>query len=117
MSTPRPVSLAILLSLLSVVSLSPLSGLAQFRTLGAPDCQQWRTSTGSLKIQHEMWLLGFLTGMNAVHYEPEARNDWLRKIADAEQAFLWIDGYCTTHPDDTLVSAGMALSEELQHIP
>jgi hypothetical protein len=90
---------------------------ADFRTLGAPDCHQWNASSGSLKMQHRMWMLGFLTGMNAIRYEPEARNDWLRKIADAEQAFLWIDGYCTVHPDETLVAAGMALSDELQRIP
>ena len=101
---------------LFAAGLCALSTLAQadFRTLGAPDCDQWTNATGSLQMQHRVWLLGFLSGMNAVHYTPESRNNWLRKLSGAEQAFLWIDDYCRIHPGESVVEGGLALSEELQ---
>jgi len=106
-----PVRTALFAALLCALSTAVC---ADFRTLGAPDCDQWTTATGSLQMQHRVWLLGFLSGMNAVRYFPDSRNNWLQKLSGAEQAFLWIDDYCRIHPEESVVQGGLALSDELQ---
>ena len=54
------------------------------------------------------WFLGFVAGRSS-----GGKRDLTAGIDD-ESIFLWLDNYCRDHPQDDLVSAGLALEGELR---
>ncbi|CAQ71566.1 hypothetical protein [Cupriavidus taiwanensis] len=60
---------------------------------GNIDCGKWvRTPNNTQKT----WLLGYLSGLAQGLSKPGF--DPLNKLNSAEQAYLWMDNYCATHP-------------------
>ena len=77
---------------------------------GGYDCGQWFVKGGVAKA----WLLGYLSGINAMVANENNNYDPLAKLGSAEQAFLWVDNYCKANPLKNLYAAGSELYFELQ---
>jgi hypothetical protein len=56
------------------------------------------------------WFLGYLSGR-----ADESGRDFL-KGTDSDSIFLWLDGYCQTHPNAGLEKAGIDLARELMQM-
>ena len=67
-----------------------------FAVFGSPDCGQWVKAQNAT---HRAWLLGYLSGMNAVWTKGQsAVGGPLDKLSSAQQAFVWMDNYCQKNP-------------------
>lgn len=84
------------------------------KTVGYGDtsCKLWtkerRTET-ALSLAYSAWVLGFVSGVNAIGMlEFDQSQNFLGK-ADANGMIAWVDNHCTAHPDDNLDSAAFAL--------
>ena len=100
------------LLLATAVSLSVVNQAHAYMTYGAYDCGEWVTeskSTGSIRT----WLLGFMTGLNAMHELNGRNDDPLNKINSAKQIYVWMDNFCQKNPLKTVSSGGVDLFIEL----
>lgn len=79
-------------------------------SFGSYDCGQWFVKKEPAKA----WLLGYLSGMNAMLANDKIKYDPLDKLNSAEQAFLWMDNYCKTNPLKSVFDGGVELLLELQ---
>lgn len=79
--------------------------------LGVRDCGQWTTSKGAIRIMMEVWVLGFLSGLN----NGVRGGDQLAKVNSRDQIFVWVDNYCRTNPLSDLRIASYELFAELQN--
>lgn len=84
-------------------STSPIA----MRTYGVPDCGEWINQKSNA---NKSWLMGFLTGMNIID---AAGENPLARLQSAEQAFLWLDNYCSANPLHTALEGGDMLFREL----
>lgn len=89
-------------------SLSYGAGVTSF---GDYDCGEWFTKRNVAKA----WLLGYLSGINAMAADEKKRYDPLSNLNSADQAYLWIDNYCKANPLKQLNAAGQLLYLELQN--
>ena len=79
-------------------------------SIGAYDCGQWFVKKEVAKA----WLLGYLSGINAMLGDDKKKYDPLDKLNSAEQAFLWMDNYCKRNPLNTITTGALDLYLELQ---
>ena len=77
---------------------------------GDYDCGLWFVK----KEPAKGWLLGNLSGMNAILANDKIKYDPLGKLNSAEQAFLWMDNYCRVNPLRTVSEGALELYIELQ---
>jgi len=100
------------LLLATAISLVFVNQAHAYTTYGSYDCGEWVTeskSTGPMRS----WLLGFMTGLNAM-YDLSGRNDDpLSKINSAKQIYVWMDNFCQKNPLKTVTSGGVDLFIEL----
>ena len=75
---------------------------------GALTCGDWVRDAGTSSEVRLSWVLGYLTRANVYR----ADGDLLAHV-DANGVRVWIDGYCRTHPLDTLSTATLALEKAL----
>jgi hypothetical protein len=78
-------------------------------SFGTPDCGQWFSE--NTKAPAKIWLIGYLSGINALKAIPGA--DPLDRINSAEQVFLWMDKWCQANPLKTVYIGGQDLYLEL----
>lgn len=64
-------------------------------TFGGADCGEWIRSPSEPKRQ---WLIGYMSGLNMMHFFNENKGDPLDKINSAQQIYLWMDNYCRDNP-------------------
>jgi hypothetical protein len=77
---------------------------------GNYDCGQWFV----IREPAKAWLLGYLSGINAMMANDKINYDPLKKLNSAEQAFLWMDNYCKANPLSSVVDGASDLYLELQ---
>lgn len=68
---------------------------------GAADCGMWLRAKAEPESRrgHELWLAGYLSGMNIMHDKAKLRpTDPLGRIGSMNQAFVWMDNYCQANP-------------------
>jgi len=83
-----------------------------FTTFGGSDCAQWLKNHAQ---RDKAWVLGFLSGWNGAWLMAQKeKEDPLRKLNSADQAFLWLDNYCKANPLNHLSEATQALYLELR---
>lgn len=73
---------------------------------GPKDCGEWVKSPTEGKRQ---WMLGFMTGLSAMHHLNKNNDDPLDKINSADQIFLWMDNYCKNNPLKNTADGGSEL--------
>ena len=98
----------VLAMFLMAISFSKPTMATQATIFGAPNCGQWVKSPST---SDKAWLLGFMSGLSLY---TDGKDDWLDKIASAEQIYLWMDSYCRANPLKKLNHGGLELARELQ---
>lgn len=81
-----------------------------FMTIGSYDCGQWFTEREPAKS----WLLGFLSGMNAMAAWRASGDEQVGKLNSADQAFQWMDSYCKVNPLKSVADGAQELFWELR---
>jgi len=86
-------------------------------TFGQPDCGQWVNATQVQRLQRQFWLLGWLTGANALldadTPKGQTKPDYLGQLNSAEQTFLFVDNYCRANPLSDVGNAADELMVDL----
>ena len=87
------------------------------QTRGTRTCHKWAEERARADDRQEMnrvpvlitksWFLGYVAGRAST-----AKRDFLAGT-DNESMFLWLDQYCTEHPQEDLARAGQALEAAL----
>ena len=79
---------------------------------GETSCKSWtkerRTET-AMSFAYSGWVLGFVSGVNAIGILMSDESRDFLKTAVAKQMIAWVDDHCAAHPDDNLDSAAFAL--------
>jgi hypothetical protein len=103
-------------ALLGLMLLST-SALAQmYFGPGDKSCGSWTTDhRGNVTIgaAYDMWVLGFLSGINTSETLGLNRPDLL-KGTDPKGVRVWMDNYCASHPLDSVMTAVINLIGELR---
>ena len=94
---------------LGVVFLIPVQAST---TWGSSDCGQWVAESKS-SASMRAWLLGYMSGLGAMHELNDRTDDPMSKINSAQQLYLWMDNFCQKHPLRTVGSGGVDLFLEL----
>lgn len=83
---------------------------------GRVDCGEWLSPPSQVqRIANEYWLLGYLTGVNAMLMTPAMNiGNVLGWLNSPKQAFAWMDKYCRENPLSTPDLGGLALMNELK---
>ena len=95
---------------LSFVSLIFVQTASAYTTYGEPDCGQWVTSKSETR---KAWLIGYVSGLSAMHELNGKNNNPLGKISSPQQIYVWIDNYCQKNPLKTVGDGGIELFIEL----
>ena len=98
--------------LLLIAAISTAGAQEERAIIGPTDfsCGKW-IKTPKRTLNHEqlrMWILGYLSGINA-----ESSADFLRN-RDADGLTVWIDNYCRQYPLRAITQAINALVDELR---
>ena len=96
------------------LTLIPLTTPAQ-TVDGVKNCTEWlknRKDGGIKAIGAQIWMSGFLSGINTVTFMTD-KKDRLAKLNSMEEAFKWIDQYCSKNKTYHTDTAGLALMAEL----
>ena len=85
---------------------------------GTVSCGEWierraRPEGDTLRFISEVWVRGFLTGMNSSLAFIDHKLSWTGKDTDPAGNNLWLDNYCRLHPLTHLGDAAGALWNEL----
>jgi hypothetical protein len=82
---------------------------------GDKSCGSWteRHADTAIAAVFDMWLLGFVSGINTSETLSLNRPDIL-KATDAKGIIGWMDNYCASHPLDSVMSAAIKLIGELR---
>jgi hypothetical protein len=84
---------------------------------GETSCKSWtkerRTET-AMSLAYSGWVLGFVSGVNAIHILMADKSQDFIKTAVAKGMIAWVDDYCAAHPDDHLSSAAFGLISTLK---
>lgn len=83
-----------------------------YTTYGAYDCGEWVSESKS-NASMRTWLLGFMSGLSAMHELNDKNDNPLNKINSSKQIYVWMDNFCQKNPLKTLSSAGVDLFIEL----
>ena len=87
---------------------------------GETPCKSWtkerRTET-AMSLAYSGWVLGFVSGVNAVQLLTADKSQNFIKTTVAKQMIAWVDDYCAAHPDDNLDSAAFAVINTLKGFP
>ena len=91
----------------------PVFGQAVF---GGSDCGQWanRRDSAISKTAAELWLAGYMSGINSMYVTYSKRADALNKVDSLEQMVLWMDNYCNKNPLSNISIGGFELFRELE---
>jgi hypothetical protein len=82
-----------------------------FTVFGASDCGSWVAQND---IPQKAWLLGYLSGMNRIHYATDGiPSDPLVALESADQAFIWMDKWCSENPLKKVPEGAVLLFVEL----
>jgi hypothetical protein len=81
-------------------------------TWGASDCGEWVAESKS-NASMRGWLLGFMTGLGAMHEITGKTDNPLSKLNSGQQIYLWMDNYCQRNPLKTISLGGVDLFYEL----
>lgn len=74
-----------------------------YTTFGTPDCGQWITDKSNIK---KAWLVGYVSGLSAMHAMNNRKDDPLSQINSIDQIFVWMDNYCQNNPLSKLNDGG-----------
>ncbi len=78
---------------------------------GAPDCGRWVAQNDT---PQKSWLQGYLSGMNRIHFATDGiPSDPLDALASADQAFIWMDKWCSENPLKKVPEGALLLYVEL----
>lgn len=100
------------LLLVTAISLIFVNQAQAYATYGASDCGEWVTESKS-NASMRTWLLGFMSGLSAIHELSGRNDDPLNKINSAKQIYVWMDNFCQKNPLRTVSSGGVDLFIEL----
>lgn len=83
---------------------------------GRVDCGEWLSPPSQVqRIANEYWLLGYLTGVNAMLMSPAMDiGNVLGWLNSPQQAFAWMDKYCRENPLSKADLGGLVLMNELK---
>lgn len=85
---------------------------------GLTSCKSWteeRRAETPLSLAYSGWVLGFVSGMNAVHiFLADKSQDFIRATVP-QQMLAYVDDHCAAHPGDNLDTAAMALISMLKN--
>jgi hypothetical protein len=90
--------------------LNPAQGGAT--SFGGSDCGEWVNGSKS-NAPMRAWLLGYMSGLGAMHDLNGRDDDPLDKINSAQQIYLWMDNFCQKNPLRSVRSGGVDLFLEL----
>jgi hypothetical protein len=82
---------------------------------GETSCKSWtkeRHAETAMSLAYGGWVLGFVSGVNAIHILT-GDQDFI-KTAVAKQMIAWVDDHCAAHPNDNLDSAAFGLISTLK---
>lgn len=84
---------------------------ADFDSLGVISCGQWLEAgqTGIWRGEDQMWVLGFVSGMDAGLSTTAPKVSGAGSKSDPPSMFAWLDNYCSAHPLDRLTTAAVLL--------
>jgi hypothetical protein len=86
-------------------------------TFGMPNCSRWFNATTVEKYQNRAWLLGWLSGVSHTLYGLTAgsvtRSDTLGKLDSTDEAYFFVDKFCSTNPRETVAAAAGELMADL----
>jgi len=111
MKTAVNKKVALVLTIFLVLT-QPVFGQAVF---GGSDCGQWvnRRDSAISKTAAELWLAGYMSGINSMYVTYSKRADALNKVDSLEQMVLWMDNYCTKNPLNRVTTGALELFLEL----
>lgn len=92
-----------------------------YTALASPSCKDWMDarserkkidplSPRTLSTTREFWLLGLMTGMNAL-YTDEVD---LLKAVNSTLIYDWMDRFCNEHPTKDVLDGAFRLMKELE---
>ena len=68
-----------------------------------------RRSKSIASVAYGSWMLGFISGVNALSILETNEAQGFLKSSAAKEIDAWVDGFCAQHPEDNLDTAGFAL--------
>lgn len=77
---------------------------------GADSCADWTAERAGKRQGLQGWLLGWVSGQNVFGQN----NGDVSNGASAEGLLGWMDNYCKANPLDSMATAAMKLSKELE---
>jgi hypothetical protein len=81
--------------------------------VGGDSCGTWTAARASNNTSRQgSWLLGYLSALNL--WGVIGQKDALAGT-DATGLYAWMDGYCQSHPVDTIATGAGVLARELDH--
>ena len=93
-------------------------GAALTAGIGSLSCGTWTRQRGQGGVQADIdkeWILGFVTGVNWDRATtPTSQGSLLGHGIHANEWFGFVDNYCLTHPNDTVLKAAIDLIRELE---
>lgn len=101
-------------ALLTCVMAAPASAQNVRGPAGFGTCGDWLTArrTQGVALQRaQVWTMGFLSGMNQIHYLTFNNEDVLASLS-TESMWHWLDRHCSQHPLDGMPSALLRLFVE-----
>ena len=101
-------------TLMLALALGSSSAMSQ-TIFGTYDCGHWFSTNQPINRDAKVWLMGYLSGMNAMAVKAPAKPDPLGKLTSADQAFLWMDNYCKANPLKPLTTGGLTLFIEVEN--
>ena len=86
--------------------------------IGSLSCGTWTRERGQGGTQADIdkeWIVGFVTGVNWDRaITPTSRGSLLGQGIHANEWFRFVDNYCLSHPNDTVLKAAIDLIRELE---
>lgn len=95
----------------SFPALAAPSNSGRFTTIGNSTCADW---FDPIRRPHATtWLMGYLSGMNAMYHSAGTQLDPLVELQSPDQAMLWLDNWCRAHPLEMMSTGVQGLFKEL----
>jgi hypothetical protein len=112
MKTSIRVLRAVAICLIAVITAAAIYLAAQLYSggvtvYGSSNCGQWISGKTEWR---RAWLLGFLSGLSSAEVR---RGNPLSALSSAEEAYAWIDKYCSEKPLGEVSEGAVELFEEL----
>ena len=101
--------------LINVPTVAGADATYLIRGAGAASCGTWISErplqSSPLRAMDESWVLGFLTGVNAMRLA--VGNSQIGLTTDANGLLAWVDNYCRANPLKSISDTALALATEL----